>query len=352
MKKVCNVNKNDKLILKNLYQNKEGLIVKTLIKLTNLKQRVVYKRLNILRGKGLLENVFPIWKIVNGQIDFCAKLIKSSNIFELHNISYVVKLLKKPDWWSKRKNYLIRLKEWQFKNINFGKANSNPYQQLMNENFVIQCYPESLIIIARKRYYSNNPHETSIKALSDILDILKWFCERFRFNFFCDGIPHLEVRNNDFNRLNDALANQIKKQKGKFLVRIDERRKVWVDMSEPFGKEANYPSGQEKLERVTKDILLNNPQLPSEVDRILKENVLQLNKTIQIMNGIQQNQMEKSKSDLFYAKQITSHIKAVQELGKGVRNLTSAVTSISKENKYLKEKIKEKEQKRLSDFIK
>lgn len=329
MKKVCNVNDNDLKIIKFLYENKEGLRTKTIQKLTGLKQRVVYKRLEILKNKGLVENIFPIWRIVNGQSEYCAKLIKSDNIFELHNISYVVKLLKIPDWWSKRKNHLIRLKEWQFKEVNFGKGSSNPYVQLINDNFVIQAYPESLIIIAKKRYYSNNPYETIQNAMQDVLSVLDWFCERFRFNFFSDGVPHIEVRNNDFNRMNDAIANQTKKNKGSFLVEIDKRRKVWVDMSEPFGKEANYPEAQEKMEKLTKDILTKPSLLPSEMTGIVNQLVqLQSNSQIQIQS---------------FSKQIKSHLKLIREYrSENIKWRKNTETKIIN---------KELNQKRLSEFI-
>lgn len=269
--KVCKVNDNDIKILRILYNNPEGLRVKTIQKLSRLKQRLVYKRLELMKKDELVENIFPIWKISNGQSQKCATLLKDSNIFELHNLSYIVKLINKPDWWKNRKNYLIRLKQWQFKNVNFGKANSNPYQQLINDNFCIQCYSESIIIISRKRYYSNNPYETIKEAIMDVADLLDWFCERFRFKFFKDGIPHLEIRNNDFNRMKDHLAEFCKKNKNRFLLEIDKRRKVWIDMSEPFGKESNYPEAQERLEKVTKDILTKDPLLPSELSDRVKD---------------------------------------------------------------------------------
>jgi len=309
MKVVCNLNDNDKKILRELTNNPEGLRVKTILKLTDLKQRVVYKRLNLLKDMELVEHINPVWKIVHGQIGKCAKLLNDSNIFELHNISYVVKLLKKPDWWGRRKNYLIRLKEWQFKNVNFGNNGSNTYQQLMNENFVIQCYPESMIIIARKRYYSNSPYETIQEAMIDVLELLDWICERFRFNFFCDGVPHLEVRNNDFNRMNDAVANQVKKSKNKFLVEIDKRRKVWVDMSEPFGKEANYPGGQEKLEKITKDYLMKEVLLPSEIQELVGRN---------------------AKNMEFYAENMRSHVEAIQTLSQTVKELREEIKKLRK----------------------
>lgn len=317
MKQVCKVNENDLKILRFLYENKEGLRIKTIQKLTNLKQRVVYKRLELLKERKIVENIFPIWKLINGQYEYCATLIKSSNIFELHNMSYIVKLINVPEWWSKRKNYLIRLKEWQFKEVNFGKGNTNPYVQLINDNFVVQAYPESLIIIAKKRYYSNNPYETIKSAMNDVLSLLDWFCERFRFNFFQDGVPHIEVRNNDFNRMNDAIANQVKKNKGKFLVEIDKRRKVWVDMSEPFGKEANYPEAQEKLEKVTRDLLTKESLLPSEITQAIGE---------------------VTKNQLMFNNNFVSHVEAIKQLGNAVTELTNQVKLLQEENKRLREK--------------
>jgi hypothetical protein len=316
MKKVWKVNENDTKILKYLFDNREGLRIKTLMKLCNLKTSVLYKRLNILRENGFTENIFPVWKLSNGGVAKCEILNESNNIFELHNISYVVKLLKVPDWWSKRKNYLIRLKEWQFKNIDFGKGNTNPYQQLINENFVIQCYPESIIIIAKKRYYSNDPYSTIKAAINDVVGLLEWFCECFKFNFWLNEVPHIEIRNNDFNRIKDYMANQIKDNKGSFLVEIDKRRKVWVDMSEPFGKEANYPEAQVKLEKLTKDILTKESLLPSEVT--------------QLVGDLAKNQLNQTTQLESFAIALNKHIPAYEGMTKIVGRLEIAINKLNK----------------------
>lgn len=311
--KVCKVDDLGRGILQNLYLNREGLRVPTIMKLINSKQRTIYKRLNDLRDKGLVENLFPLWKIVNGQVKFVQTLLESNNIFELHNLSYVLKLIKTPEWWNRRKPVLRRLKGWDFSNHNFGKNNSNPYQQLINENFVIQTYPESIIIISRKRYYSNNPYETITEAINDVLNIIDYLEERFKFKLFPSQIPALEIRGNDFNRLSDHLAEHCKKDGRRFLVELDKHRKVWVDYSEPFGKEANYPEGQEILEKVTKDYLLNKPklnsQLQSDIERI--ENQLLINKRDSLK---QDQELSESNMDLrLVMKQMDSNIKGLTE---------------------------------------
>ncbi len=294
-------------ILRNLYQNREGLRVVTLIKLTGIHRRTLYRNLKRLKEKGLIENIFPMWKIVNGQVKFCHSLLKDNNIFELHNFSYVLKLIKKPDWWAKRKPRLMRLKEWQFKHVNFGKGGTNPFQQLMNENFVIQTYPESIIIIARKRYYSNSPYKTLTQAIDDVLDIISYLEERLKFTLFPSEIPCLEIRNNDFLRLKDHLAEHCRKEGRRFLVELDKNRKVWVDYSEPFGKEANYPEGQEILEKVTKDHLLNKPLLNSELQELVGS-------LAKIQKIEQENKAE-------YSKDLVQHKNAIQIMSEETKKM-------------------------------
>lgn len=302
---------NDKLILQNLYQNRAGLIIKSISKLTNLKTRTIYKRINILKEKGFIEHIYPIWKIVNGRVEIVHSLLKNNKIFELHNLSYVLKLVKVPDWWNKRKPRLEKIKGWHFKNVDFGKGESNPYQQLINENFVIQTYPESIIIISRKRYLSNSPYEVITEAINDVLDIIAYFEERIKFKLFPSGFPALEIRNNDFNRIKDYLAEHCKKEGRRFLVEIDKHRKVWVDYSEPFGKEANYPEAQERLEKVTKDLLLKESYLPSEIKVYLDQTALQINQ-------VTQNQ-------LLFAKNIEEHMAVLKDMGNTLKEIRDSL---------------------------
>ncbi len=323
--KVVKLTKNEITILRNLYQNREGLRVKNLIKLTSIKERTLYRILNKLSNKKIIENIFPIWKIVNGQVKYCQSLLKEDNIFELHNMSYVLKLMKTPDWWKKRKNRLMKLKGWQFKNINFGKGGTNPYQQLINENFVIQTYPESIIIISRKRYYSNSPYEVISQAINDVLDIIHYFEERIRFNLFPNGIPSLEIRNNDFNRLKDHLAEHCKKEGHRFLVELDKNRKVWVDYSEPFGKEANYPEGQEILEKVTKDHLLNKPLLNSELQ--------------ELVGSLAQVQLVEQENKKEYSKDLVEHKEAIKTMSYNTDANTKSIELLADVVLQLKEVI-------------
>jgi hypothetical protein len=142
--------------------------------------------------------------------------------------------------------------------------------------------------MCRKRYYSNNPYDTIIQATTEFLDFWLWFEDRMRFKFTIDGIPHIKLRSNDFNRIKDYLSEKCKKLNTGFLIEIPQG-KVWVDYSEPFGKEANYPEAQEILEKVTKDHLLNKPMLNSELQGRLSEMLLVQERLIQTQTMNNQN---------------------------------------------------------------
>ena len=89
---------------------------------------------------------------------------------------------------------------------------------------------------------------------------------------------------------------------------LDKNRKVWVDYSEPFGKEANYPEGQEILEKVTKDFLIKKPMLNSELQMMVQE--------------VTQNQV-------MFDHNFQSHLKVIKELGEAVRELKNQIKNDS-----------------------
>jgi hypothetical protein len=330
MGKQYNLRDIDKKIIRNLYQNKEGLRAITLKKLIDLKTRNTYKRLNFLRDRELVENIYPIWKLSNGGIGKYSILLKESKIFELHNLAYVVPLIRTPDWWKRKSRKLIKLKGWHFKDISWGRGSSNPYQQLINENYVIQTYPQSIIIICRKRYYADNPYDTIIQALNEFLDLWAWFEERMRFKFFIDGIPQIKLRSNDFNRLKDTLAEHCKKERRGFLVEIPSRGWVKVDFSEPFGKEANYPEAQEILEKDIKDKLMNNPLLPSELTAITSQNSQDLRSLIGVVSKQAEIQNIQSQNIIKHQKVLDGILKEQKEDTKIRKEMSETLKKIQR----------------------
>lgn len=323
---------NEQKIIKLLYQNQEGLRANTLRKLTNIKQRTLYKTLNKLRDKEFLKNIFPIWKLtkealctIQGGSEIWAKSLNGENIFELHDLSFVVKLINKPDWWAKRENRLINLKEYQFKNVEWG---NNPYIQLLNENFVIQVYSSSIIVMNRKRYHATNPYDCILKGLTDFINLWKWFEEKYRFKFFSDGVPQVTIRSQHYVRIGDVLASKCKKEGEKFFVEVNHDR-IWVDFSAPLGSEGNNPGEMEKYEALIEDRMKKPSLLPSEMTEALS----QTQEQIQLMVTNVSNFTKESEN---YALHIKSHIKAIQQLGDGVENQNKIMSELLQAVKELR----------------
>ena len=103
-----------------------------------------------------------------------------------------------------------------------------------------------------------------------------------------------------------------------FLVELDKNRKVWVDYSEPFGKEANYPEGQEILEKVTKDFLIKKPMLNSELQMAIQQ--------------VTQNQM-------MFNKNFESHVSSIKTLGSSAEANAKTVELLADVVLQLKEEI-------------
>ena len=322
IKKVWNPNDNDLKILRFLYDFKEGARRGSIERYCGIKTSTLYKRLNILIERNLIINEDMMWKLVNGEVKFVESLLRNDKkVWELHNPAIVVRLVDIPKWWNpmgtQMKRKLMLVKGYQFQQINFGKNNSNPYIQLKNDRFVIQMYPESIIIIFRKRYFSEvNPYDVAIDFTNDFYDLWYWFEERTKFKFFKDGVPQGILRGHDYNRINDWFGKKVVEKIGKRIkVDIGDGRYVWYDLSTPLGREANTPELQEIMEKDIKDKVLNKPMLNSELQLMVQR--------------VTENQM-------MFNKNFESHVEAIKKLGTSVDSLTEQVLKLEKENKKLR----------------
>lgn len=301
-------------ILRVLSTNPEGLRVKTIQRLTGLARRTTYNNLNQMQLLNLTTNVYPIWKLIR-PIALSSKwhtLLSNDNI-QSHKFSFIMRLVHKPKWWEKRNNQLMKLKEFHFKPIDWSA--NNPYQQLVRDNFIIQTFSNSIVFINQKNYCGEDSYECFIKALEDTLQMYNFVEERFHFKFFKEGVPQLSVRTHHYVQLRDALANRCKKDKTKFELVINGVRRAWVDMSEPFGLEFGSKNHAPEDARVwnerVKDVIVNNPSLPSDIDS-------RLEKLTNIMEGSVTNQS-------YYAENMRTHVDAVKDLAKGVNELRKEV---------------------------
>ncbi len=309
--------KKDILILKILNDNPEGLRKETIRKLSSLKERTIYNHLKSLREKKIIENIYPIWKIAKSfsESENMAKLL-SNNKIQLHDLSFIIRLINKPEWWDKRANRMMKLKEFKIKNVDFG---NNPYNQLINDSFVIQIHNNSIIVMNKKKYYGNDSYDLFIKGMNDFLEIYKYLEEVLKFKFFNDGIPQVSVRSSHFVKIGDEIARRCRKKGDLLEVKINGKIRALVDMSDPKGLEfvnKDYNVEDTSLyKKYVSDILINNPPTNSQL-------------AIHIQN-VTNNQ-------LIFAENMKSHIEAIKELGSSVKKLTRTFKRTQQENKKLK----------------
>jgi len=262
-------------ILKLLSKTPEGLRVIQIQKRLNLPSRTAYNALKKLKDMKLTENIFPIWRLchsLGGSQKMANYLASSDSTVQLHNVSFVIKILKKPSWWDNKGNQLTKLKEYHFKKLSI---THNPYFQLAKEDFVIQVFSNSIIFINRKNYYGDDSYDCFIEAVNDFLDEYKYFEEKLRFKFFYDNIPQVKIRSQHYVHIKNALAEKCKSENNNFEVFIEGKRRLWVDLSEPFGLEAGHPDfAPEDMSSVKEhyvDLLTKNPPKASEIANMMKE---------------------------------------------------------------------------------
>jgi len=304
------ISKKDILILKELNDNPFGLRTTTLLKLTNLKPRTLYNHLESLKKQKIVENAYPIWKIAKSlaQTDRMAKLLKSDKKVEGHKFSFILRLVNKPIWWSKRHNKLYRLKEYDFKPLSL---RNNPYQQGKVDNFLVQTFSNSIVFISQKKYWSDDAYDAFLEALEDVLGLIGFLEEKFKFRFVSDGVPSLSVRSNHLVRVRDSLSKRCRSERGLFELTIDNKLRAWVDASTPVGTEFGHrdyaPGDLDRYGKVIEDYIENNASLPVDVDNRIKA-------LVEVMGGIQANQ-------LVFDANMKSHIEAVKQLGEAVKRL-------------------------------
>lgn len=309
----------DRKILQILKDNPEGLRAPTLLKLSNLKERSLYRYLNKLKDMEILEKYSTIWKICHNQINSVklTELLRSDKI-QIHDLSFVIKLIRVPDWWEKRSNNLRRLKEYQFKkNVNWG---NNPYTQLLKDHFLIHCFKNSILFINQKKYYGNDPYECFIEAHKDFLEALRYFEERIRFKLFLDEIPHISVRSNHIVQIGHEIAKRCKRRGEEYEIVINGERRGWVDLSKPFGFELGHKDyaveDTARSKYYIEDIIVNNPPTASQISQ-------GLNQATQLI--------QKNTSNLdYHAENMKTHVGAIKELADGVKKNNEIMEKILK----------------------
>jgi len=322
------LDKKDGKILEVLKDYPEGIRKQTIVKLTGFKSRTCYNHLEKLKKLKVLENIQPIWKIWHnsGTQEILAHLLNSDKNTEGHRIWWILPLVKKPDWWDKRKERLMRLKGWAFKSE--VTANNNIYQQIENDYIEIQTFKNSIYFICKNKYYGKTDFEIFNKAKDDVLDAIKYLEERFRFKFLAENEFHLTLVDNHYVTMKETLAEHYYNQGRMFKIQTKEGYELWIDLSDPKGLEGNNIETKRRYLEVVKDYA-ENPNLPLPSELSLSVNKI-VNDFLPIIPELE--------------KQIKSHLLLIKEYRK--ENIAWRKSKV----KEIKKEVKLGHQTKLGDF--
>lgn len=279
---------------------KAGKNPSKLAKELNISKQNINRYIRTLKAENLIRKIgYGTWEVIGSfQRSKHFQGDPSEVNINLHNISFILKLVSRPCWWERRENALIKLKDFQQDMIYWG---NEKYLRLKAIDYQVQLFSNSIVLYMKKHYNGTDPYDLFILALQDALKIYEGLEKKFNFKFFKDGVPQLSVRSQHFVKLRDAIAEHCKREKNLLKVEINGKLRAWVDFSEPFGLETghrNYaPEDMNRYKTFVADIIQNNPPLNSE-----------LTQSIASLAG----------NWHMYSENIKSHIAAIQQLSAGV----------------------------------
>ena len=329
-----------------------GLSAKTLIQKTRIPRRTTYRNLKKLLDLGIIKAIGKspaIYELCHYQSEVpkVAHLLNSDKI-QLHNLSFVVRLVDKPSWWDKRGNKMLRL-GLDAKDVFWG---NNKYVQVRIKDFIVQCHNQSILFMSSVPYWGVDPYDCFIQGVHNFLSALDYVEDLFDFRFFKGGVPNVAVRSSHFVLLYDALAKKCKRDGSKFEVWVDGKLRMWVDMSDPLGSEAGHKDyavdDMSAYQDFVADILSKEHLKPSELFSLVSDN----SKAVAVLS---KSQGEFMRSQADYAKNLEAHVEAIKELGAKVSGLSVlfrlGLQKFGVKRKKLLRQGFSKGQKRLFDFF-
>ena len=201
------------------------------------------------------------------------------------------------------------------------------YPRIMIKGKKVILGKKNIVIYEPNSFFARNSIESRKYAVFSLLETLRTLEDTLGIQI--RGFRFTPTKEH-FSLIKNELARQCNKEGEK--INIFNEKGHWLSIDDSYNLE----------ELETLGIMENKPMETNlELQKWWneqKETKFQVSPTfiLNTMNGIQQNQ-------LVFAENMRSHIKAVQDLGKGVNQLVKITREIKEENKHLK-------QRRLSEF--
>lgn len=227
-----------------------------------------------------------------------------------HGFQWVVKLPVGLSGWRGREQILVR-QGFAFKRIRYGLS-------ILFEGFTFDLFERSIVCFAPKdkSWYAESAEDSRQYALFDVTVLIGKLERLMGFNFKRKGAYKLRLSKQHYGDVDNDLAKQRAREGS--LLRVSDRSGEWllIDVSH----------GVPELETV------HPVSASSDMDGVIKPFFNQLKETklmpkdvLAMIAGVAEAQHEQSRIMGMYAENMASHVRVVQELGLGVRELRDAV---------------------------
>ena len=306
-------------------QLKAGLRPSKICEQFGLKKTTIQYHLSMLKQAGLIEKVgYGVWEIIK---EFNEKEVQKItrvtsrqlrgdlNLFKQdrvrgHAFQFKINLPELRNWKNREKLFLK--KGIKFEPLLIGGINRG--QKLEFKGRKIWLTNKSIVIYEKSSYLADTTKESQERAIQDMLALMKSLEKHLQANFKTGRYYKFKVSRQHYSLVKNALAQQYDKEGNKLQVYNEDGLWFLIDNSynlheaetvhpktsvEDNKKVQDYFNGVKKLEDYTPQFVVNT------------------------MQGIQQNQV-------FFAQNIESHIKAIQDVGNATQMLKEEVIHLRK----------------------
>lgn len=258
-----------------------------------------------LKQKGLVEKKgYGVWE-VGGQIEHALTLSKKT--IRGHAFIWKINLNKEIDW----KNVLKQ------SNINF-KLVRNCIPRAFINNKKVWFGKKTLTIYESNSFYGENAIESRKYAVINLKETIQIIEKKIGINLFpCEFTPARE----HFALIKNDLAKQINRNGEKIYIRDSRGEWMWMDASDGVGE----------LETGNHNALVNNIGVQKWWND-MKDTKFAWTPSV-IANQIHQV----TSNQMMFNQNFESHVKAIQQLGNSVQELTNQIKILQEENKRLRD---------------
>jgi|TARA_Y100000310_G_scaffold3308_1_gene4227 hypothetical protein len=301
---------------------KKGLRPSQICKDLDISKQKLNYYISSLKHSGFIEKIgYGIWKIIK---DLEVKEVKkttrvapkqlellTSDRVRGHAFQFVLKLPKNLRNWNKREQ-IFNKTNFSYDPLILGGLNRG--QKIVFKGRKIWLTDKSIIIYEKASYISNTAQEAKDYAISDLLNLVKTLERKLQANFTYEGKYKFKVSRQHYALIKNALAKQYDRE-GKKL-EIYNSSGLWF--------------------------LIDNSFNLHEAETLNPKTAVKDNEKVQnFFNGLKDqenytpafvvNSIAKvTANQELYTRNISSHIKAIQDLGMGVLELTKLIKEIKK----------------------